>query len=218
MVVSEIDEEKTLPFAIKLVDFRVEYYEPGHLLIQTADGEGFRMPAKQGSEYLLGPDLGSVEIVRRFENFKIVFEGDKHLAIDDPNGGPNPALELRLKLPDGSEKTRYVFERFAGHTNPGETMAFSYLRMVKDYISDVEVVKDGKSVARKSIEVNKPLHFAGFLFYQYAYDGDAERYTVLKVANDSGLVAVYLGFILLCAGVFWHLWLRHVFGDRTIED
>jgi hypothetical protein len=225
-VVSEVDEEKTLPFAIKLVDFRVEYYEPGYLLIQTANGEGFKMPARPGAEYMLavskveplGPDLGSVEIVRRFENFKIVFEGDKRLAIDAPNGGLNPALELRLKLPDGSEKTRYVFERFAGHTNPGETIAFSYLRMVKDYISDVEVVKDGKSVARKSIEVNKPLHFAGFLFYQHAYDSDAGRYTVLAVANDSGLGAVYLGFILLCAGIFWHLWLRHIFGDREMAD
>ncbi|MGA2171527.1 MAG: cytochrome c biogenesis protein ResB [Sedimentisphaerales bacterium] len=217
-VASEDSEEKTLPFAIKLVDFRLEYYEPGYLLIQTADGEGFKMPAKPGSEYLLGPDLGSVEIVRRFENFKLLFDGDKKIAVDDPNGGPNPALELRLKLPDGGEKTKYVFERFAGHTNPGEKMVFSYLRMVKDYISDVEVVKEGKSVARKSIEVNNPLHFAGFLFYQHAYDSDAGRYTVLAVANDSGLVAVYLGFILLCAGAFWHLWLRNIFGDREIED
>lgn len=210
--------ERKLPFAIKLVDFRLEYYQPGQLLIQTRDGVGFKMPAQEGMRYWLGADIGSIEIVRRFENFKIVFEGDRRIAIDDPNGRPNPALELLLKKPDGSETTKYVFERFAGHAKPDDTLAFSYRRMVRDYISELEVIKNGKVVARKSIEVNKPLHFGGCLFHQQSYDDQAGQFTVLKVTSDSGLGTVYLGYILLCTGVFWHLWLRHIFGDREMED
>jgi hypothetical protein len=209
---------KTLPFAVKLVDFKIEYYQPGQLIIRTQKGEGFKIPAQEGQKYVLGDDLGSVEIVRQFENFKLTREGDKRIAIEDVNGGPNPALELLLKNSDGSEKTRYVFERFAGHSNPDDAMLFSYRRAVRAYISDVEVVKDNKVVMRKSVEVNKPLHYGGYLFYQQGYDNDAGRYTILGVTNDKGLGVVFLGYILLCAGVFWHFWLRHLFGDREMED
>ena len=217
---------KMLPFAIKLVDFKIEYYQPGQLIIRTPKGEGFKIPAQEGQKYMLGvdstsspqADLGSVEIVRRFENFKLAREGDKRIAIDDVNGGPNPALELLLKQPDGSETTKYVFERFPGHARPDDNLQFSYRRSVKDFLSDVEVVKDNKVVVRKSIEVNKPLHFGGYLFYPQGYDGDAGRYTVLGVTNDRGLGIVFLGYILLCTGVFWQFWLRHIFGDREMED
>jgi hypothetical protein len=209
---------KMLPFAIKLADFRIEYYQPGQLIISTPAGEGFKIPAEPGQKYVLGNDLGSVEIVRRFENFKLTREGDKRVAIEDANGGPNPALEVLLKKPDGTETTRYVFERFRSHARPDDNLQFSYRRSVKDFISDVEVVKDNKVVTRKSIEVNKPLHYGGYLFYQQGYDTDAGRYTVLGVTNDKGLGIVFLGYILLCAGVFWQFWLRHIFGDREMED
>jgi len=217
---------KMLPFAIKLVDFKIEYYQPGQLIIRTQKGEGFKISAEPGQKYVLGvdstsspqADLGSVEIVRRFDNFKLTREGDKRIAIEDINGGPNPALEVRLKKPDGSETTRYVFERFPGHARPDDNLQFSYRRSIKDFLSDVEVVKDNKVVTRKSIEVNKPLHYGGYLFYQQGYDSDAGRYTVLGVTSDKGLGIVFLGYILLCAGVFWHFWLRHIFGDREMED
>jgi hypothetical protein len=211
---------KMLPFAIKLVDFRLEYYQPGQLIIRTQNGEGFKIPAEPGSKYVLGPDHGSVEIVRRFENFKLTRKGDKRVAIDDPNPGApgNPALELLLKKPDGSQATKYAFERFTGHTTPNDNLTFSYHRTIRDFLSDVEVVKDNKVVTRKSIEVNKPLHYGGYLFYQQGYDNEAGRYTVLRVTSDRGLGVVYLGYILLCAGVFWHLWFRHMLGDREIED
>jgi hypothetical protein len=217
---------KMLPFAIKLIDFKIEYYQPGQLIIRTQKGEGFKIAAEPGQKYVLGvdstssprADLGSVEIIRRFENFKLTREGDKRIAVDDPNGGPNPALEVLLKKPDGSETTRYVFERFPGHARPDDNLQLFYRRSVKDFLSDVEVVKDNKVIMRKNIEVNKPLHYGGYLFYQQGYDSDAGRYTVLGVTSDKGLGIVFLGYVLLCAGAFWHFWLRHIFGDREMED
>jgi hypothetical protein len=209
---------KMLPFAIRLAGFKIEYYQPGQLIIRTPNGEGFKIPAEPGQKYVLDKDLGSVEIVRRFEHFKLTREGDKRVAIEEPNGGPNPALELLLKKPDGNDVTRYVFERFPGHSRPGDNLQFSYRRSVKDFISDVEVIKDNKVVATKSIEVNKPLHYGGYLFYQQGYDSDMGKYTILGVTSDKGLGIVFLGYILLCAGAFWQFWLRHIFGDREMED
>jgi hypothetical protein len=210
--------QKDLPFEIRLVDFKIEYYEPGTLLIQTTGGAVLRVKAEPGTIYDVGSDYGSVEILRRFENFKLNMEQGKHIIIDDPNDKPNPALEVLLKKPDGSEIARYAFQKFAGHLNVNDKMAFSYRRGIRDFISDLEVIKDGKVVMQKSIEVNKPLHFGGYIFYQQGYDDDAHKFTVLRVTSDKGLFTVYLGFVLLCAGVFWHLWLRHLFGDRSIED
>jgi hypothetical protein len=86
---------------------------------------------------------------------------------------------------------------------------------VRDYISDVQVVKDGNVVAEKSIEVNHPLHFGGYHFYQSSYDTNAHRYTILSVVSDTGLNLVYAGYLALGTGVFWHFWLRHIFTKRV---
>jgi hypothetical protein len=85
---------------------------------------------------------------------------------------------------------------------------------VRDYISDIQVIKDGNVVAEKNIEVNHPLHFGGYHFYQSSYDTQANRYTVLSVVSDTGLNLVYAGYLSLCIGVFWHLWIRHIFTKR----
>jgi cytochrome c biogenesis protein ResB len=85
---------------------------------------------------------------------------------------------------------------------------------VRDYISDIQVIKDGNVVAEKSIEVNHPLHFGGYHFYQSSYDTQAHRYTVLSVVSDTGLDFVYAGYTALCIGVFWHFWVRHIFTKR----
>lgn len=80
-------------------------------------------------------------------------------------------------------------------------------REVKDYKSDVSVIVDGKEVERRVIEVNYPLHFGGYHFYQFSYD-EAGLFSQLSVSSDSGLYAVFGGFVVLAAGAFYHFWLR----------
>ncbi len=79
-------------------------------------------------------------------------------------------------------------------------------REVRDYKSDVRVLEDGKTVAGKVIEVNQPLHYGGYYFYQHRYDRQNERFTVLMATSDSGLRLVYVGFSLLWVGVVWWCW------------
>jgi len=78
-------------------------------------------------------------------------------------------------------------------------------------VSELQVIKNGRIVAEKDIEVNHPLHFGGYHFYQHDYDKKAGQYTILTVASDTGLPLVYAGYWMLGIGVFWHLWLRHIF-------
>jgi len=79
---------------------------------------------------------------------------------------------------------------------------------IRDFMSDLVVLEEGEAVAGKVIEVNDPLHYGGYHFYQHSYDDVNESYTVLLVKADSGLWLVYAGFLLLCFGVFWWCWAR----------
>ena len=235
------DQIKELPFHIELKDFRLEYYKPEYLYVQALSGQRWKFPVETGTEFHLGDDFGTITILRTFENFKIIIDEDKRKVIDSPQPGCNPALHVQLKFPDGSVKESYVFERFPHHTpvlsceskNGGDRLILNYRRIIQDYISDVKVVQNGNVLTEKSIEVNRPLHFGGYHFYQsgyglalpasaerfagtsrqdeHSYDDQAGEYSVLMVCSDSGLNLVYTGYLLLVCGAFWHFWLRHIF-------
>jgi len=201
---------KELPFSVHLKDFRLEHYKPGSILVYMPDDTTRRIPVETGSEHNLGGEVGKVKIVRTFERFRLNIEDDRREAIDAPDGELMPALEVIIERPDGSQLKRYVFEPSQGYMYQ-DNFQISYLRMVSDYISELVIIKDGKVLAKKNIEVNHPLHFGGYHFYQHSYDAEAGQYTVLEVTSDTGLALVYGGYLMLCVGVFWHLWLRHIF-------
>ena len=203
-------EHKELPFSIRLKDFRLEYYEPVYLHIRTRGGEGWKIPVEIGAEFLLGDEFGTVKIVKAYENFKIAVEDGKNVPYEDPQPGFNPALEVQITEPDGDVTTEYVFELFPGHGHPEDRFLLSYHRVIRDYVSELEIIRDNRIVAEKDIEVNHPLGFGGHHFYQHSYDDRAGQYTVLTVFSNTGLPLVYAGYWMLCVGVIWHLWLRHV--------
>ncbi len=202
-------EFKTLPFALRLKDFRIEYYQPSDLYIETRDGRRWNVPVEVGKQFALGEGLGMAKVVRTFENFKMSKQDGKNVFLDDPNAGSNPALEVQVTQPNGQVTTKYVFEKFPGHGQ--DTFLMNYHRVISDYISEIEIVENNKVVAAKDVEVNYPLHFGGYHFYQSSYDDKAGQYTVLSVHSDTGLYVVYAGYWLLCLGAIWHFWLRHVF-------
>ncbi|MCX5675559.1 MAG: cytochrome c biogenesis protein ResB, partial [Planctomycetota bacterium] len=150
-----------------------------------------------------------------------------HYALPQPTSAEEdpasdvPAMEVELAygdrtstewlLPDpGAELARLslaplVRGRTPGHGDMDDAMApeLFLLRPVGDvsaYKSDIEVHQDDRKVASQVIEVNEPLHWGGYHFYQHSYDSRNESYTILSVVSDSGLAAVYLGMALLALG------------------
>jgi hypothetical protein len=81
---------------------------------------------------------------------------------------------------------------------------------IMDYKSELVVMTNGVAAKHKIIELNKPLHYGGYDFCQFDFDREDGTYTVLSVASDSGLLLVYAGYALLCLGVLWQCWLRHI--------
>jgi hypothetical protein len=203
-----------LPFAVRLKAFRLDYYTPGFLVVQSHDGQSWKLPADEGAEVALG-DRGKATIEAVYENFKLAVEDGQHVAYDAP-GDANPALRVRIEQADGTANPGLVFANFEEPMFQ-KPVDFKLLyqrtqrRAVKDYVSEVEVVQDGQVVATKAIEVNHPLHYGGYHLYQYQVDQDqAGQYTVLQVVSDSGLNLVYGGYLMLVGGVFWHFWGRRV--------
>ena len=213
-----VKEMKELPFSIKLNDFRLEYYgdETSYLEVEVAGGQAQRVPAEVGQEIDLGAELGTAKITRKFERFKMSLDDGKQVPFEDPQGNPMPALEVQITPPEGEVTNRYAFSLMPGfgHTQDGPKL--TYVRTsggaISDFISELEVTdKDGKVLAKKDIEVNHPLQYGGYRFYQSGYDNEAARYTVLQVVSDTGVMIVFAGYWLLCIGVVWHMWLRHLF-------
>ena len=85
---------------------------------------------------------------------------------------------------------------------------------IREYKSELVVMRDGAEAVRKVIEVNDPLHYGGYHFYQSSYDPEGHRYTVLTVVSDRGLAAVYVGMGLLVVGMVWRCWVRGVLRAR----
>jgi hypothetical protein len=193
-----------LPFEIFVKDFEVHYY-PAYINIILPGGRTERLAARVGDDYVLKNSGARLKVLNVYENFKITFKDGLRLPVESEEKGTNPAVELEITLPGKEPFKHFVFERFDSHTQPGG-MRIRYHRPIKDYVSQVDVIKDGRVVSSADIEVNRPLHYGGFHFYQHSYDSQTHSYTVLGVVSDNGLYLVYSGFAALCAGVVWYFW------------
>ncbi len=199
----------TLPFYIKLNDFRITYYKPGFVSILTEDNRFYRVPTIAGNGIFIDK-IGFLRITRVFKNFKIRLTASRPIAVESSSRGKNPAVELELIKPDGQSETYYIFERFPAFSKMPKHLKIAYQHDIKEYISDVQVIKNNRVILTKSIRVNHPLHFGGYHFYQQSYDEKAGRYTVLLVVSDLGLNIVWAGYILLAVGLCWLFYVNDV--------
>ena len=147
--------------------------------------------------------------------YLFVNEGGATSVAVNRRGRPIGRLTFSVFLED------FWIERYGGPTTrPATTQPASaptrhrHAGPIKDYKSRVIILDERHPVAERVIEVNHPLHYAGHHLYQYDYDRRRGRYTVLAVRSDTGLVWVYLGFVLLGGGAAWHFWLIPLAGAR----
>jgi cytochrome c biogenesis protein ResB len=155
----------------------------------------------------------------------VIFEGHCENRVILENDEQTKELPFSIKLRDlRIEYYKPEYIRVQTHRkqnrkiHPEDKFLPSHQRIVRDYISELEVIKDGEVLAEKNIEVNHPLHFGGYHFYQHSYDTEANQYTILLVVSDTGLTPVYAGYLMLCAGVFRHFWLRQTFTKIKLKS
>ena len=93
---------------------------------------------------------------------------------------------------------------------------------IREYKSHLVIHKDGKEVARKIIELNHPLHYGGYHFYQIGMDHEDQAYTFITVKSDAGWGIALAGMILMMLGTFVHFWFtpiwKAVVKNRSEKD
>jgi hypothetical protein len=204
-----------LGFSVGLEDFVLERYgssSGGVVLVRGQGQESIEsFPVEVGRTYKVLGERYSLEILRELPDFQMSLEtGEIVSASDNPN---NPAVQIKISG-NGEEETRWLF---AKHPNihgsqqklPLEAQySLGGSSYIKDYKSKLWIEKNGSRVLAKTIEVNDPLAYKGYNFYQSSYDERNLSWTGLQVVKDPGVPAMYVGFTMLCVGVTVELYLR----------
>lgn len=79
---------------------------------------------------------------------------------------------------------------------------------VKAYRSRVSVLENGREVCRKTVEVNDPLSYGGWHFYQSSFRAEDPEWTGLLAVKDPGFGVVFLGFAMIACGVLFVYYVR----------
>ena len=194
-----------LPFAVKLEEFRIEYYDSGrHRLSVTSRRDGWSETAevKPGETAVLRGGAVRLTVRDFFPDF-VMGEGGPATRSQSPE---NPALRLELCDDKGTEK-HWAFARFPGfHSDPKSRYGVAYEMApgrIKQFRSEVAIVEGGWVALRREVEVNKPLRWKGYTLYQSGYDPENPDYSNLLVSRDPGVPLVYAGFLILTAGLGW---------------
>ena len=102
-------------------------------------------------------------------------------------GREQRALSFQIKLKD-----------FVKDTHPGTALA-------SGYHSDI-LLRDGGVEWPVRIEMNKPLRYKGYTFYQSSFgEGPSGEMSVLSVVENKGRIFPYLGTAILALGLLLHL-------------
>jgi hypothetical protein len=195
-----------LPFAVKLEDFRLEYYREPSGELTVSDGKSRRaFPAAAGNVINLREYGAEIKVLRTLKDFSLS-AGDK--AEDKSPYWNNPAAQLEVRHA-GRTRRLWTFAAFPAPQDTGLPFKVSYVLTgaeIKNFTSVLAVRPEDGSAFTAEVSVNRPLRTGGYTLYQSSYDPADAGYSLLTVARDRGTWIVYLGFAALCAGIL--LWLR----------
>ncbi len=79
------------------------------------------------------------------------------------------------------------------------------------YSTDLEIFQNGKSIQRKTIQVNDPLELNGINFYQASFNqsSDGTVVSILEVNHYPGKTLVYIGAFLMMGSITLALYFPH---------
>lgn len=123
----------------------------------------------------------------------------------------NPVADVVIEEGGASREVRFN----AQHSQPvaladGKTFLAFELRAdePKAFRSHLTILEGGKTITEKTIVVNDPLSYKGFMFYQSNFRKEDPTYSGIQVVRDPGLGIVFLGFIMMSLGVVFIYYIR----------
>jgi predicted Rossmann-fold nucleotide-binding protein len=116
------------------------------------------------------------------------------------------------------ENNQVVELPFEVHLKRAWLEYYDQSRMVKDYKSVLEIIDDGTMVKTGEIEVNKPLYYRGYHFYQNTFNFEGSTpVSGLLVVSARGVWLVFAGYALILIGLFGHFG-RVVFAHKPVQE
>ena len=127
----------------------------------------------------------------KFFGDPVMFDlGGRHVEIGY-RGRQYRDLPFRLKLED----FRVTFNRGT--------------QVPKHFESDLELQDlDTGEVVKKTIEVNTPMKYKGFVIYQASWREDDRRISIFQISKDPGKKVLYLGWIMAVSGAIFMFFLK----------
>jgi hypothetical protein len=197
-----IHETGEEPFKIRYVNTNIGDYllisnvpEGNPIVSHIREGrlaEGAEAAFRQPVE--IGGTGYSIAIDGFFENANM----SKVLA-NRPDMPSHPAIEIAVGQEGKSQ--RYPLWENTPVDVPGYKLMYVQERPIRDFFSVLQIIDGGRVVKEKKIEVNDPLRYEGYAFYQSSYDSQGLSWSGLQVKKDPGVPLVYGGFALQILGM-----------------
>lgn len=194
---------KNLDFKIYLEDFILEWYGANrHQVTVSINDPSLEkvFEIKEGLDYPVEGSSYSFRVLRYIPDFYLDINKEVKTRSNEPN---NPALWVRITNGRVNED-RWIFSNFPDFSEGKDKnieLAYKWQGNIKDFKSKLKVIEGDKTVLAKVIEVNHPLKYKGYTFYQSTYNPKELNWTGIEVVKDPGVPLVYTGFALLNIGV-----------------
>ena len=211
-----------LPFLVHLDDFEVERYiqEREALVVHLVKEKIARaFPIEVEREFEIGNGSYKITILRYEPDFIVLGKGEYGSRSRSPN---NPALLVRVTGGQEEDRTQWVFLKYPGMLqDPEADVLLDYRQVdvsgrIKSFRSTLRLTQNGQTVASRIVEVNRPLKYAGWTIYQSFYDNIHESWSGLEIAKDPGIPFIYLGFLVISAGVLFGFYIRPILTRKTV--
>ena len=198
---------QALPFGIHLAKFEIETYdkreENQNLLVSWPEKNlKTALPVKVDMEQEFGEF--TIKVLRYVPDF--IVDTATHEIKSRSSQPRNPAILVAVNGPT-YQNHRWLFAKFPefNQAPAASPLQMSYLTRgagqmptgpIKSFRSTVQLPN-----GEHTLEVNRPLSFMGYSFYQSGYNPNDLSYTSLQVIKDPGVPVVYTGFSLLIVGL-----------------
>ncbi len=147
-----------------------------------------------------------IKLTKYFSSF-----GFREEVVQNSENMVNPAIFVDVEGPLGKQSD-WLFAKDQGawwSEDKGFALLYQEEReMIKDFKSTLKIIDNGVTVKTKTIEVNDPISYKGFDFYQSNYDPDNPRFSGIQITSHPGIPVVYAGFIILCLGIVFIFYIK----------
>jgi hypothetical protein len=189
--------------------FIVNAPENNPVAVLAKEGELIKREELEPSELFAIDGTGYELLIEKFyENANVNRE-----LVESEEGRGRPAVEIEIGPPGESEEMLLWLENPVDI--PGYRLVYVQEERVADFYSVLQILEGDEVVAEKKIEVNDPIRYGGYAFYQQSYDSQGLSWSGLQVRKDPGVPLVYIGFLVQIIGMIVIFYINPVIRKAT---